>query len=84
MMEAVLPHMAHDVKGQHIKSCSFSKLPKNHGTFYHIENHFHVLILVVQNDLGFDSFLEIIIRVHEGSKLVNLDLTNDHRADCYY
>lgn len=83
MMKAVLSHVAHDIKGKHVKSGTFRKLSKDHGALNHIEDHLHVLILVVQNNFGFDSFLEIIIRIHESTELVNFDFTNDHWTNSY-
>jgi hypothetical protein len=83
MMEAVLSHVAHDVKSKHVKGGTFRKLSKDHRALNHVKYHLHVLILVVQNDFGLDPFLEIIVRVHESTELVNFDLTNNHWADSY-
>ena len=81
MMEAILSHVAHDVKGKHVKGRTFCKLSKDHRALNHVEDHFHVLVFVVQNYFGLDPFLEIVIRVHESTELVNFDLANNHWAD---
>jgi hypothetical protein len=81
MMKVILPHMTHDVKGQHVKSGAFRKLSEDHGALDHVEDHLHILVFVIQNYFGFDPLLEIVVRVHEGSELVNLDLANNHGTD---